>query len=144
MSRARRDLQSERTAIEAAAARLLSGTPLRSSTGRLSATELITEAGLPRWKVYEHRDLVEHFQAQVQAETMRDLAADYERLVTELAQTAAALKDEQARTALLRRALTEASIELEQARQALPANVRAFRLPATRRTAGTSTGTHAQ
>jgi hypothetical protein len=48
---------------------------------------------------------------------MRDLAADNERLVTELAQTAAALKDEQARMALLRRALTEASIEVERASQ---------------------------
>jgi hypothetical protein len=62
------------------------------------------------------------FQARVRAahavpETMRDLAADNERLVTELAQTAAALKDEQARTAPLRRALTEASIELERASQ---------------------------
>jgi len=138
VSRAPRDPQAERAAIQAAADRLLSGTPRRATTGKLTATELITESRLARWKVYEHRDLVEQYQARVTAagavpEPMQHLTAGNQRLATELAQTIAALKAEHARTALLRRALTEASIELEQARQETAANVTAFRLPATRR-----------
>ncbi len=138
MSRAPRDLQAERAAIQAAAERLLTGAPRRATTGELSATELITESGLARWKVYEHRDLVEQYQARVTAAgavpvPMQHLTSENQRLVTELPETIAALKAEQARTALLRRALTEASIELEHARQETAANVTAFRLPATRR-----------
>jgi len=144
VSRAPRDLPTERTAIEAAAGRLLSGAPLRATEGKLSTTELITESGLPRWKVYEHRDLVQDFQARVNAtdavpDPTLDLAATNQRLAAQLAETTAALNDERARSALLRRALTEASIELHQARQDQAANVTEFRPPAIRRARHCST-----
>jgi hypothetical protein len=138
MSRQPRDRQAERAALEAAAGRLLAGTPLRTTAGNLSATELIAESGLARWKVYEHRDLVEGFQARVKTvgavpATMQALAADSQRLTRQLAEMTAALKAEQARTALLRRALAETTIELEHARHNPADNVTAFRLPAARR-----------
>jgi hypothetical protein len=95
VSRPPRDRQAERDAIHAAAARLLAGTPPRSATGGLSATELATESGLPRWKLYEHRDLVEDFQARVHAQdavpdAQLQLKADNERLAANLADTSAA------------------------------------------------------
>ena len=138
MSRPSRDLRAERAAIQAAAARLLAGTPLRSPSGTLSATGLITESGLARWKVYEHRDLVEGFQARVHAqdavpEALLQMKADNKRLAAELAETTAALAAERARTALLRRALAEASIELELTRQDAAGNATVIHLPATRR-----------
>jgi hypothetical protein len=134
VSRPPRDRQAERTAIQGAAGRLLSGTP----AGRLSATELITESGLARWKVYEHRDLIEEFRARVKAadivpDAMRCLMAENERLRVDLAETAAALTEERARMALLRRVLTETSIELEQIRQHPAADATVVRLPASRR-----------
>lgn len=59
-----RDRHAERAAIEAATGRLLAGTPLRSQTGKLTATELIIESGLRRDVIYvDHRDLIEKFQA---------------------------------------------------------------------------------
>jgi hypothetical protein len=58
MSRTRRDKAAERAAIAAAADRLLVGTPLRSASGKLTATELIAESALRRDVVYEHTDLV--------------------------------------------------------------------------------------
>ncbi len=135
-----RDRQTERDAIHAATA-LLAGTPLRSATGRLSATELASEAGLPRWKLYEHRDLVEDFQARVHAQdavpdAQVQMKADNERLVAELAD-AAALAAERGRTALLRRALTEASIELEHARQHSGSDASVTHLPTARRSTRT-------
>jgi len=42
----------EAAAIRAAADRLLAGTPLRSVSGKLTVTELITESGLRRDVVY--------------------------------------------------------------------------------------------
>jgi hypothetical protein len=47
----------------------------------LSATDLITESGVARWKVYEHRDLVEEFRACAKAadvvpDAMRCLKAE--------------------------------------------------------------------
>jgi hypothetical protein len=138
VSRAPRDRQAERTAIEAAAGRLLAGTPLRATAGNLSATDLITESELGRWRVYEHRDLVERFQGQVKAadgvaESMRDLAAENQRLTVALANVTAALNAERERTALLLRALTEVSLELEHARQEPPANVTPLPPPGSRR-----------
>ncbi len=62
MSRVRRDRDAERAAIRAAAERLLAGTPVRSTTGNLTGTELITEWALRRDVVYgDHKDLVEEF-----------------------------------------------------------------------------------
>lgn len=60
VSRQRRNLNVERAAVSAAAERLLAGTPLRVNTAGLTATELITESGLPRDVIYrDHKDLVE-------------------------------------------------------------------------------------
>jgi hypothetical protein len=48
VSRARRDRDAERASISAASGRLLAGIPIRSATGNLTRTELITECGLRR------------------------------------------------------------------------------------------------
>jgi hypothetical protein len=59
--------QAERTAIRAAADRLLAGTPLRS-TGELTVVQLAAEAGVKRWLLtHKHRDLTEQFQARAKA-----------------------------------------------------------------------------
>jgi len=59
--------QAERAAIQAAADRLLTGTPLRS-TGELTVVQLTAEAGVKRWLLtHKHRDLAEQFQARAKA-----------------------------------------------------------------------------
>jgi chromosome segregation ATPase len=59
--------QAERAAIQAAADRLLAGTPLRS-TGELTVVQLAAEAGVKRWLLtHKHRDLAEEFQARAKA-----------------------------------------------------------------------------
>jgi hypothetical protein len=68
MSRTPRDRDAETAAILAAINRLLEGTPLRSESGKLTATELITESGLRRDIVYEHPELLELFKARVKAQ----------------------------------------------------------------------------
>jgi hypothetical protein len=56
-----------RKKILAAMDRLIDGKPLRS-TGRLSVSQLATEAGVPRWRLtHQHLDLKELFQARVKA-----------------------------------------------------------------------------
>lgn len=50
----RRDVAAGRSAIAAAAERLLAGTPLRSKTGKLTTGELGVEAGLRHDVVYQH------------------------------------------------------------------------------------------
>ncbi|MEV5282929.1 hypothetical protein [Streptomyces sp. NPDC052811] len=67
MSRTPRDRAAERSAIQAAAERLLTGTTLYSAPGKLTATRLITESRLRRDIVYQHRDLVEDFKARAAA-----------------------------------------------------------------------------
>lgn len=57
----------ERAAIQAAADRLLAGTPLRS-TGELTVVQLAAEASVKRWLLtHKHRDLTEQFQARAKA-----------------------------------------------------------------------------
>ncbi|WP_327311732.1 hypothetical protein [Streptomyces sp. NBC_01243] len=57
-----------RAAILAAMDRLLAGTPLRSN-GRLSVSQLATEADVKRWHLtHQHLDLKELFQARVKAQ----------------------------------------------------------------------------
>ncbi|MDV9194596.1 hypothetical protein [Streptomyces sp. Wh19] len=68
MGRRPRDQEADRSAIQAAADRLLAGTPLRSQSGRLTASELITECDLRRDIVYRHTDLVQDFQARGKAQ----------------------------------------------------------------------------
>jgi len=59
--------QAQRAAIQAAAHRLLAGTPLRS-TGELTVVQLAVEAGVKRWLLtHRHRDLAEQFQAHAKA-----------------------------------------------------------------------------
>jgi hypothetical protein len=138
VSRTRRDRDAERAAIRAAADRLLSGTPLRSTTGNLTSTELITECGLRRDVVYgEHKHLVEEFQARVKAQqstplAVQDLAAERDTLATELASLKQELAHERAATAVLRRIAAELALELDQARNELADSSNVTRLPAGR------------
>jgi hypothetical protein len=87
----------------------LPGTPLRSATGKLTGTELITECGLRRDVVYgDHKDLVEEFQAQVKAQQFTpvaalDLAAERDKLASQLAGVRQELARERAASAALRR-----------------------------------------
>lgn len=83
MSRERRDRDSERTAIQQASARLLSGRPAHSRSGRLTVTELITESRLRRDVVYDHTDLVDAFKLDVRARATAPISTlgDFETLV---------------------------------------------------------------
>jgi hypothetical protein len=138
VSRPGRDRDTERQAIQSAAQRLLAGTPLRSARGALSASELIAESGLPRWKVYEHRDLVEQFQAGVKAQdavpaAIQDIMRQNESLQAKAGALRAELDAERSRTAALRRVITEQSLELEQAHQQDRPGAQVTRLPSPRR-----------
>lgn len=113
-----RDTSADRASITAAAERLLVGTPLCSSTGKLTISELAVEAGLRRDIVYQHADLVESYQAQVKAreavpEAMAAMARELEKTREELQQTKEELATERRTAAFLRRAVTELSIENE-------------------------------
>jgi hypothetical protein len=135
VSRPRRDRDAERTAVRAAASRLLAGIPLRSATGNLTGTELIIECSLRRDVVYgDHKDLVEEFQAQVKAQqsaplAVQDLSAERDRLAGELADAREELARERAATAVLRRISAELALELDQARQELAGSTKVTRLP---------------
>jgi hypothetical protein len=138
VSRPGRDRDTERRAIQSAAQRLLAGTPLRSASGVLSASELIAESGLPRWKVYEHRDLVEQFQAAVKAQdavpaAIQDIMRQNESLQAKVGTLRAELDAERSRTAALRRVITEQSLELAQTRQEDWSGSQVTRLPRPRR-----------
>jgi hypothetical protein len=137
MPRPRRDRDAEKTAITAAADRLLAGTPLRSVTGKLTVTELIAESGLRRDVVYEHDktdQVVQDFLARAKAQqtvpaAMRQLTDDRERLARELAETKTALAAECAKVKTLMKVAAELSLELEQARDELAAAAKVTRLP---------------
>lgn len=135
MSRARRDRDAERTAIRAAAGRLLAGIPLRSATGSLTGTELIAECELRRDVVYgDHKDLVEEFQARAKAQqstplAVQDLAAERDRLASALASVREELAQERAATAVLRRIAAELALEFDQARKELADGTKVTRLP---------------
>ncbi|WP_127356759.1 hypothetical protein [Actinacidiphila soli] len=134
-----RDLDGERASLQAAADRLLEGTPLHSASGRLTVTELLRESGLRRDVVYgDHKDLVEEFQARVRAQQRtpaisQSLADENAQLQQKLADTAAALAKEREITAALRRLVAELGLELHAMREESgPARVTA--LPPRRRT----------
>ncbi|WP_405388088.1 hypothetical protein OG596_09030 [Streptomyces sp. NBC_01102] len=139
MSRRPRDLEAERTALRAAADRLLAGTPLRSASGKLSATELLRESGLRRDVAYgDHKDLVEEFQARVKAQhctpaAMQELAEQNAQLKGRLADATKALAHEQKTSAALRRIIAELDLELHQAQDGLGHDGNVTRLPAPRR-----------
>jgi len=137
MSRRPRDRQAERAAINAAADRLLAGTPLRSSTGKLTQSELVIESALRRDVVYEHSDLVDDYKARVKAQhstpaAAQALADDLAEQARRLEAVTAELTRQRALAAALRRLTAELSLELEQAREELTAAAAITRLPAPR------------
>ena len=135
MSRTPKEREAERTAIQAAADRLLAGTPLKSTSGKLTATELSSESGIRRDVVYaDYKDLVEDFQARVKAQNstpdaMRELAERNAELTEKLARAKAELAEEQAAGTALRLVVAELSLELQQAREELAVSGNVKRLP---------------
>ncbi|MBB3043368.1 hypothetical protein [Nocardioides soli] len=125
MTRRRRDLDAERRDLAAAADRLLAGTPLRSTTGKLNGTQLITESGLRRDVVYgDHKNLVDDFTARVKAQhaTPSSIArvADKNRaLRDENDALKRQLAEEHETTKTLTKIIGELSLELHQAREGL-------------------------
>jgi chromosome segregation ATPase len=127
MARKSRDRGAEMAAITAAAGRLLAGTPLRSTSGKLTTTELITESGLRRDVVYEHDSLVEDFQARVKAQNstptaMQELTDNYETVRKERDKVKAELTAEQNTNGILRKIVAELSLEIDQAKEELSAS----------------------
>jgi hypothetical protein len=138
MSHPPRDRTAERVAIVAAAERLVAGTPLHSTTGKLTQTELISESRLRRDVVYEHRDLIDAFKAQVKAQhdipcAMQVVIDQRDQLAAQIAGIKVELAREREMTAALRRLAAELSLELDQARQDLATTATVTHLP-TRRT----------
>ena len=127
MTRKRRDLDAERRDLTAAAERLLAGTPLRSTSGKLTSSELITESGLRRDVVYaDHKDLVDDFRARVKAQhatpaSIARVADDNRALKDENASLKAQLAAERETTKTLAKIIGELSLELHQAREELAA-----------------------
>jgi hypothetical protein len=137
MARQPRDRDADRSAMRAAADRLLAGTPLRSATGKPTVTELITESGLRRDVAYGHRDLIDDFRARLRAQdstpsAFQHLADQNAELTDALADARKRLAAEQATAAVLRKALAELSLELQDAREELTALGNVTRLPARR------------
>lgn len=128
MSRVPRDREDEHAAIKAATERLLTGIPLRSTSGKLTASELITESGVRRDIVYaNHKDLVEAFQVKVKAQnstplTMQQLADEHAALQEKLTEVKTELAAERAAGAALRRMVAELSLELQHAHDELTTN----------------------
>lgn len=119
----RRDATADRATIVAASQRILAGVSLRCEPGQLTVTALIVESGLRRDVVYQHVDLVNSYQGQLRARhTTRDAMTDLQRvneaLRDELDLVKGQLAAERRTTALLRRTVTELSIEAEQRRSA--------------------------
>ena len=127
MTRKRRDLDAERRDLTAAAERLLAGTPLRSASGKLTSSELITESGLRRDVVYgEHKDHVDDFKARVKAQdaTPSSIAriSDENRALRNANDALKKqLAEEHETTKTLTKIVAELSLELHQAREELAA-----------------------
>jgi len=125
MTRRRRDLDAERRDLAAAAERLLAGTPLRSTTGKLTSTQLIIESGLRRDVVYgDHKNLVDDFMARVKAQhaTPNSIArtADENRVLkSENDALKRQLAEERETAKTLTKIVGELSLELHQAREEL-------------------------
>jgi hypothetical protein len=120
-----RDREAERGAISAATDRLLAGTPLRSTSGKLTSSELITESSLRRDVVYgDHKDLVDQFHARVKAQhtipaAVAKIAEHNQALHQENTKLKAAFAAERARNKTLTKIAVELSLELEQATEEL-------------------------
>jgi aspartate aminotransferase-like enzyme len=133
-----RDLSTERSALRAAAERLLEGTPLRSESGSLTVNELLRESCLRRDVVYgDHKDLVEEFQARARARQhtpalAQSLADENAGLKERLTAALSALTRERELTAALRRLVAELDLELYAAREE-PGLSRVTALPPRRR-----------
>jgi len=138
MTRRSRDRDAEREEIRAAATRLLTGTAFRSAAGKLTGTELITECGLRRDIVYgDHKDLVDEFKARAKArnftpQVAQRMAEDNAALRDALAKAKDELAAERERIHALVRVTAELSLELDQAREELPAAQHVTRLPGPR------------
>ena len=113
--------------LTAAAERLLAGTPLRSASGKLTSSELITESGLRRDVVYgEHKDLVDDFKARVKAQdaTPSSIAriSDENRALRNANDALKKqLAEEHETTKTLTKIVAELSLEVHQAREELAA-----------------------
>lgn len=134
MSRRPRDRAAERAAITAAAERLVAGTPLYSASGNLTQTELIVESQLRRDVVYEHRDLIDVFKAQIKAQhsvpsAMQAVIDERDRLAAQIADIKTELAREREIARTLRRLAAELSLELDQARQDLATAATVTHLP---------------
>ncbi|NNG41315.1 hypothetical protein HJ588_18820 [Flexivirga sp. ID2601S] len=135
MSRRKRDLETERRDLTAAAQRLLDGTPLRSTSGRLTSTELITESGLRRDVVYgDHKNLVDDFQTRAKAQhqtpaSIAQVADENRALKTENADLRRQLDAGRQTTTTLVKVATELSLELQQARAEIAQLRQVQRLP---------------
>ena len=139
MGRRPRDRAAERAAITAAADRLLTGTPLHSGTGKLTRSELITESQLRRDVVYQHRDLLDAFEAQVGTQhhvprAMQAVSDQRDELEAQLENVKTELAREREVSASLRRLAAELSLELDQAREELATTATVTPLPARRPT----------
>lgn len=138
MTRRTSDREAERAAIQAAAERLLAGTPLRSQTGKLTGSELIVECGLRRDIVYgDHKALVEEFQARARnqsatPEVVRKTAEQNAALKEQLAALKTELAAERERNKALTRVATELSLELQQVREELDSAQQVTQLPRAR------------
>lgn len=122
----RRDRDAEQAAVTAAAERLLAATPLRSATGKLTVSELITESGLRRDIVYEHPQLIDAFKARAKARdaqpaALTALASERDELRGKLTAAREELAREQRTASTLRKVIAELSLELNQAREELTA-----------------------
>ncbi|MFE1293943.1 hypothetical protein [Streptomyces sp. NPDC058731] len=139
MTRRNRDRNAERETIRAAATRLLAGTPIRSTAGKLTGTELIAECGLRRDIVYgDHKDVVDEFKARARAQNFTPQVAQHmaeanAALRDALAKTKDELAAERERVRALVRAAAELSLELAQAREELAAAQQVTRLPGAQR-----------
>jgi hypothetical protein len=118
----RRDRAAEQAAITAAAERLLAAAPLRSETGKLTVSELITESGLRRDIVYEHPSLIDTFKARAKARDAKPAAltamtSERDELRGQLTAAREELAREQRNASTLRKVIAELSLELDQARE---------------------------
>ena len=119
-----RDRAAEQAAITSAAERLLAATPLRSATGKLTVSELITESGLRRDSVYDHPHLIDAFKARGKARdsapaALTALAGERDDLRSQLTAAKDELSRERHAASTLRKLIAELSLELDQAREEL-------------------------
>jgi regulator of protease activity HflC (stomatin/prohibitin superfamily) len=122
----RRDRAAEQAAVTAAAERLLAATPLRSETGKLTVSELITESALRRDIVYEHPQLIDTFKARAKARDAKPaaltaLAGERDELRSQLTAAREELANQHRSSSTLRKVIAELSLELDQAREELTA-----------------------